>query len=72
MTHPEVLKQFKIHFAVKDTDIDCWYPNGKNSIRIRSVTYGDLIFTYHNKKKWRLESVESYLDSIKVEVPKEV
>ena len=49
-------------------DVWCWFPNGKNSIRLRSHTKKDFIFTYHNKNTWRFETVESFLESIKVEV----
>ena len=68
MTHDKIYEKFKEIYQTIDSEVDCWFPNGKGSIRIRSKIYGEMIFTYWSKKRWRIESVESYLDSIKVEV----
>ena len=68
MTHLEIFRNFKNVYPIDNDAIDCWFPNGKNSIRIRSKVYGDFIFTYQSKKVWKIESVESYLDSIKIRV----
>ena len=70
MTHDKIYEKFKLKLMLIDSEIDCWYPNGKNSIRIRSYMYGEMIFTYQSKDVWKIESVESYLNSIKVEVTK--
>lgn len=68
MTHKEVLAKLKEICTIEDDETAVWFPNGRNSVRVRSKLYGEFIFTYHSKKKWRLESVESFLDSIKHEV----
>ena len=68
MVHITILRKFKDIGIVEENDIECWFPNGKGSIRVRTKSYGDLIFTYTAKKKWKLESVDSWLDSVKQEV----
>lgn len=68
MVSLNVFKRLLEVIPIAAEDVDCWFPNGKNSIRVRSKVYGEFIFTYKNKKEWKLESVESYLESIKVEV----
>ena len=63
-----VFKRMLEVLPIAAEDVACWFPNGKNCIRVRTAVYGDFIFTYKNKKEWKLESMESYLNSIKVEV----
>lgn len=69
MKHEEIFKKFLELGCVKPDEVACWFPNGKGSVRVRTTeAYGDLIFTYGNKKHWRIESVDSWLDSIRREV----
>ncbi len=66
--HKDILKRFIGIYPIGGDDIECWYPNGKGSIRIKSKAYGEFIFTYKTKHNWKIETVDSYLDSIRVEV----
>lgn len=75
MLHKDILKRFKKIYPIDDEDIECWFPNGKGSIRIRLKKGseeskfwqgGDLILTFRSWKDWRLETVDSYLESIKI------
>ena len=68
MTHDKVWEKFKERNGLVTDLVACWFPNGRNSIRVRLVGGGDLIFTYMSRKKWRLETVDSYLESTKVTV----
>lgn len=72
MTHDNVYKKFKECFIPNaDELLECWYPNGKNSIRVRPKGKGakyDMIFTYHSDLNYKFETINSYLNSIKVEV----
>lgn len=56
----DVLKKFKEIFPIKDDNIECWWPNGKNSIRVRLTNHIELVLTYSSSKKWRLETVDSF------------
>ena len=68
MTHNEIWKAFKVTFARAADIATCWFPNGKCSIRVRfNNGQPDLVFTYKNKKTWKIETVDSYLESVKVE-----
>lgn len=70
MTHVECLILFQEIFRVKN-EIDDWFPNGKNSVRIRlkeksmlpfMIGKGeDLIFTAESRNEWRLETMESWI-----------
>jgi hypothetical protein len=62
-----IMQKFKDLSLVEDEDIVCWFPNGRGSVRVRTKSYGDLVFTYASKKRWRIETVDSYLESIKIE-----
>ena len=42
-----------------------WFPNGRNSIRIRYINKHELIFTYHSDTDWRLETVNEFLKNMK-------
>ena len=42
-----------------------WFPNGKNSIRIRDNNKHELIFTYHSDADWRLETINEFLKNTK-------
>ena len=68
MGHDKIWNKFKECNGVLEDIVTCWFPNGKNSIRVRLRESGDLIFTYTSKKKWKLETVDSYLEDRKVEV----
>ncbi len=38
-----------------------WFPNGKNSIRVRIDGGSDFVFTYNNWTDWCYETVESHI-----------
>ena len=57
MSHSEVMKWFESYFPDYSGDrIDMWFPNGRNSIRIRQKNGQEFIFTYHNQKDWKFET----------------
>lgn len=74
MYHTDVLVLFQDIFYVTE-EIEDWFPNGKNSIRIRlketntlpfAVNKGeDLIFTAASRNEWHLETIDSWIKSIK-------
>lgn len=70
MTRAELLVLFCEIFRVKN-EIEDWFPNGKNSIRIRfkektMLPFAidkskELIFTAESRDDWRLETVDSWV-----------
>ena len=65
MTHKDVLKMFKTYFPSIAGVMTEWFPNGKNSIRVRySRIRPDVVFTYNDTKDWKLETVDSFIKSM--------
>lgn len=68
MTHIDVYKRFALYFPnYADKNMDKWFPNGKNSIRVRQANGREFIFTYNNQNDWRLETIKSFLNNAKGE-----
>lgn len=64
MTHNEVFKKFKEYFNVEDSDIDVWFQNGKNSIRVRNKEKREFVFTYESERNWCLDTSEHFLENL--------
>lgn len=65
MSHSDVMKWFEKIFPDYSGDrIDMWFPNGRNSIRIRQINGQEFIFTYHGQKEWKLETITSFLNEM--------
>ena len=41
-----------------------WFPNGKNSVRVRFRTGKEFVFTYNSSDDWKIESVGSFLNGL--------
>lgn len=67
MAHNEVYKWFELYFPqYAGTDkIEVWFPNGKNSVRIRQRNKQEFIFTYMGPNEWRFETINSFLNTMK-------
>lgn len=66
MSHSEIMKWFEYYFPDYSRNrVDVWFPNGRNSIRIRQKNGQEFIFTYHNQKDWRFETITSFLNGMK-------
>lgn len=66
MAHQDVYKQFELYFPDYGREkIEVWFPNGRNSIRIRQTNKQEFIFTYNGKDDWRFETVKSFLNGKK-------
>lgn len=68
MRHSDILRQFELYFPNYAGDkIAVWFPNGKNSIRVRHINGEEFIFSYNGRKDWKLETANSYLENMKGE-----
>lgn len=65
MTHRDVLRHFKNLFPEYVYEIDIWFPNGKNSIRIRLKHKEEFVFSIDDPKKWRFETVENFIANMR-------
>ena len=66
MSHSEIMKWFEYYFPDYSMNrVDVWFPNVRNSIRIRQKNGQEFIFTYHSQKDWRFETITSFLNGMK-------
>lgn len=65
MLQEEVLKHFKRIFPPFSTQMTEWFPNGRNSVRVRVKSGSDFIFTYHSESDWCLETVDAFVKRLK-------
>lgn len=73
MTHNQVYKTFVKMFPIYANDNLVYFPNGKNSIRIRGIqgffcmkTQQDIIFSCNNDcSEWKLETLDNFIKSMK-------
>lgn len=54
------MKKFVEVSRIGEDLIELWFPNGKGSVRVRLKDRSELIFTYNDSKRWRLETIESF------------
>ena len=66
MSHKELYKLFELYFPDYAVDkVELWFPNGKNSIRVRQTNKQEFIFSYIDQKTWRFETVNNFLKNIR-------
>ena len=62
MGHKELYKLFIEHHPQWAGDVALWFPNGKNSIRVRLNNRREYVCVYDSRTKdWSVETVKSYL-----------
>ena len=62
MAHGDVYKWFELYFTNNaGGNVEIWFPNGKNSIRVRQTNKQEFIFTYNGKDDWRFETAKSFI-----------
>lgn len=62
MLHKDVFKAFNTHFDLGT--IETWWQNGYNSIRVRFENKKEIVFTYSDDKKWKLETIDSFINDM--------
>lgn len=68
MSHNDIYKLFELHMpSYAGEKVELWFPNGRNSIRVRSIGKEEFIFTFNNPKDWRFETVGSYINTFRKE-----
>lgn len=65
MSHKEVYKWFELYFPQYSKYIKEWFPNGKNSVRVRQINGQDFVFTFNAPNNWRFETVGSFINELK-------
>lgn len=65
MSHEKVYMYFKTYLPKISEVVKEWFPNGKNSIRVRTSNRTDFIFTFYNPDDWCFETLDSYIRKMK-------
>lgn len=66
MTHRQVYGKFQETFPAYVHENLIYFPNGKNSVRIRGIRGlhsggEDFVFSYNGVNDWKLETVDSFI-----------
>ena len=64
MNHCDILSKFKEIAKIEMDEIEFWYPNGFYSITVRLKNQEEFVLTYHSPTKWRIETVDSFIESV--------
>lgn len=65
MTHDRIFKAFKLYMKpLMDCEFAMWFPNGRNSVRLRKKNGQEFVFTYHSPKDWKFETIDSYIKTM--------
>lgn len=65
MLHTKVYGYFKDYLPAQAEKADVYFPNGKNSIRIRNKDGSEFIFTCLSPKDWCYETLNIYIKRMK-------
>ena len=65
MTHDIVFQHFRACLPRHASETIAWFPNGKNSIRVRYEDGRDFIFTFNNELDWCYETAEHFIKRLK-------
>lgn len=63
MLHNELFDIFKLITHIPKEQIEAWYPNGLDSIRVKLVSGKTVVLTYKSHNYWKIETLDSFLDS---------
>lgn len=61
MIHSQIYKHFEEYLPDRARKVTEYFPNGKNSIRVRQANKQEFIFSFNGPKAWRFETVEQFL-----------
>lgn len=65
MIHKDVKSKFEKLFPLFAGGVTEWFPNGKNSIRVRiGVLHQDFVFTFNDGDDWKFETIDSFLKNL--------
>lgn len=64
MLHKDVMQKFEEISNVDERSINTWFPNGKNSVRIRFKNNTEIVFTYASPKVWRIETIDHFIKNL--------
>ena len=72
MSQDYVYKMFTSYFPQHEKRTELWFPNGKNSVRVRQVDGQQFIFTYNGPNDWCFETMDSFVNRMKLQQEKAI
>jgi len=67
MVHSAVFNYFKECLPDIVKKVETYFPNGRNSIRVRQRNGQEFIFSVNGPKEWKFETVDQFLADMKGE-----
>jgi hypothetical protein len=67
MVHAQVYDFFRQVLPLEEKEAKVYFPNGRNSIRIRKRNGQEFIFSYRSQTEWAYETVDLFLARLKGE-----
>ncbi len=67
MIHTQVYGFFQTCLPDQAKEVKEYFPNGKNSIRIRKTNGQEFIFSLREPKAWKFETIDQFLADMKGE-----
>ena len=64
MDETTLLHHFLNTVTSSPSDVEQHWPCGKDTIRVRMKLGSEFVFTYHNFKDWRLETITAFSNRI--------
>lgn len=66
MIHNRIYEKFKSMTEFGNTNVTEWFPNGRNSVRLRiKGCHSEMIFTFNGENKWSYETIDNYISRLK-------
>ncbi len=67
MIHSQIYGYFKECLPDRAKKVTEYFPNGKNSIRVRQANKQEFIFSFNGTKAWKFETIDQFLADMKGE-----
>lgn len=67
MIHSQIYGCFKECLPEQEKKVTEYFPNGKNSIRVRQANKQEFIFSFNGIKAWKFETISQFLADMKGE-----
>ncbi len=67
MIHSQIYGCFKECLPEQAKKVTEYFPNGKNSIRVRQANKQEFIFSFNGIKAWKFETISQFLADMKGE-----
>lgn len=68
MIHTIIIEIFKQNFPQYKDNITEWYPNGKNSIRVKLKDKTEIVYTHNSDRNWSLESKKHFINKLNEQI----